>query len=172
MGFAVELAELNVRHKTGGPFGAAVFEMDTGVLVAPGVNTVIASRCSHAHAEMAAIAIAQQTLGTHDLRERDLPAYELVTSCEPCAMCLGAVVWSGLRGLVCGAREEDARAIGFDEGPRTTNWTRELEARGIVVTRDVNRDQARSVLVRYVLEGGRIYSPEKPSEVKQRLGLA
>jgi hypothetical protein len=30
----------------------------------------------------------------------------------------GAVPWSGVRRLACGARDEDASDIGFDEGPK------------------------------------------------------
>ena len=46
----------------------------------------------------------------------DLLADEMVASTQPCAMCLGATPWSGIRRLVCGARDEDAEEIGFDEG--------------------------------------------------------
>ena len=35
-------------------------------------------------------------------------AFELVTTTEPCAMCLGAIPWSGLSSVVCGARDQDA----------------------------------------------------------------
>jgi tRNA(Arg) A34 adenosine deaminase TadA len=67
---------------------------------------------------MVAIMIAQKILGNFDLGDASVPAYELVTSTEPCAMCLGATPWSGVRGLVCGARDEDASAVGFDEGSK------------------------------------------------------
>ena len=50
MRLAVELSRLNVRHGTGGPFGAAIFERETGELLAPGVNLVVGSSCSVAHA--------------------------------------------------------------------------------------------------------------------------
>ena len=88
-----------------------------------------------------------------------LPAHELVTSVEPCAMCLGAVPWSGVRRLVCGARGEDACAIGFDEGAKPADWVRGLESRGIEVQRDVLRAAAVAVLRRYVEEGGVLYNP-------------
>lgn len=87
-----------------------------------------------------------------------MPVHDLVTSCEPCAMCFGAVPWSGVRGLVCGARDEDARAIGFDEGPKLESWVRALEQRGIEVVRDVHRVVARRVLEDYAIAGGPIYN--------------
>nr|MBA2781968.1 nucleoside deaminase [Rubrobacteraceae bacterium] len=54
MRLAVELSRENVRRGTGGPFGAAIFERDTGRLIAPGVNLVVTAGCSAFHAEMVA----------------------------------------------------------------------------------------------------------------------
>ena len=122
MRLAIDLSRANVQFGTGGPFGAAVFERDSGKLVAVGVNIVVSSAVSLAHAEMVALSLAQARLETFDLGSTDLPDHELVTSCEPCAMCFGAVPWSGVRRLVCGAREEDARSIGFEEGRKLKNW--------------------------------------------------
>ena len=158
MRLAVELSRLNVRHGTGGPFGAAIFERETGELLAPGVNLVVGSNCSVAHAEMVAIMVAQQTIGDFDLGGEDRPPYELVASTEPCAMCLGATPWSGVRRLVCGARDEDASAIGFDEGEKPAEWVPALERRGITVVRDVLREEAASVLREYAGEGGEVYN--------------
>ena len=158
MRLALRLARRNVAEGTGGPFAAAVFERETGRLVAPGVNLVTAINCSLAHAEMVAIALAQAARGTYDLGAEGLPAHELVTTAEPCAMCLGAIPWSGVRRLVCGARDEDARAIGFDEGAKPPDWIAALERRGIVVLRDVLRGEAQAVLRDYRDAGGVIYN--------------
>lgn len=158
MGLAVALARENVRRGTGGPFGAAIFERETGRLVAPGVNLVVASGCSVFHAEMVAIMVAQQIVGDFDLGAEGQLPYELVASTEPCAMCLGATPWSGVRGLVCGARGEDAEEIGFDEGSKPAGWIRLLEDRGISVVMDVRREEAVSVLREYVQRGGDIYN--------------
>lgn len=155
MGLAVELARTNVARQTGGPFGAAVFDIESGEIIAPGVNLVVSAHASLAHAEMLAIAVASRALETFDLGVR---ATELVTSTEPCAMCLGAVPWSGVRRLVCGARDEDARRIGFDEGDKPANWISRLETRGIEVVRDVSRAEATSVLEDYARSGGTIYN--------------
>jgi tRNA(Arg) A34 adenosine deaminase TadA len=73
-------------------------------------------------------------------------------------MCFGAVPWSGVRRLVCGARDEDARAIGFDEGPKLADWVTALNDRGITVLRDVLRDDAVAVLRDYIASGGIIYN--------------
>jgi tRNA(Arg) A34 adenosine deaminase TadA len=158
MSVAIELARRNVAHRTGGPFGAAVFEIQMGKLLAPGVNLVVPLHASVAHAEIVAMTLAQQAVGHFDLGAEGLPAYELVSSTEPCAMCLGAVPWSGVRRLVCGAREEDARRIGFDEGPKAADWRRELGDRGIAVIQDVCRDEAIAVLEAYRESGGSVYN--------------
>ena len=161
MRLVVKLARQNVRHGTGGPFGAAVFERESGRLVAPGVNMVVNSGCSVTHAEMVAIMVAQQRIGSFDLGGEEQPAHELVTSTEPCAMCLGATPWSGVVGLVCGARDEDAAKVGFDEGAKPPDWVRSLEERGISVTRDVLREEAAAVLREYAALGGEIYNSRR-----------
>ena len=158
MRLAVELSWENVRRGTGGPFGAAVFERDTGKLVAPGVNLVVTAGCSAFHAEMVAIMVAQHKTGSFDLGAGGMPVHEMAASTEPCAMCLGATPWSGVRSLLCGARDEDAGAIGFDEGPKPPGWTAKFEARGIAVTRDVLREEAAAVLRQYATTGGEIYN--------------
>jgi tRNA(Arg) A34 adenosine deaminase TadA len=154
MGVAVSVASCNIAHG-GGPFGAVVFDGATGLIVAVGANWVLAQRSSLLHAEIAAIGFAQARLGTHSLAEG---AYELVSSSDPCAQCLGATVWSGVRRLVCGADTSDAEAIGFDEGPRRDDWVAQLERRGIEVTRGVLAKEARAVLVAYRAGGGAIYN--------------
>lgn len=157
MQFAIKLAHLNIENGTGGPFGAAVFERPTGRLVAAGVNCVVGQNCSIAHAEMMAIATAQQRIGHYALGS-DGHTHELVTSVEPCAMCLGAIPWSGVRSVLCGARAEDAEAIGFNEGAKPNDWVSVLSARGIETQRDVCRDEAVHVLTQYLESGGMIYN--------------
>jgi len=157
MQLAISLARMNIEHGTGGPFGAAIFDMDNHQLLAVGMNLVVASHCSMAHAEMVAISIAQQQRGAFDLGQ-GAERYELITSCEPCAMCFGAIPWSGIRHLVCGARAEDARAIGFDEGPKMADWQGALEQRGITLETDVCREQAVELFRSYAASSGAIYN--------------
>ncbi len=156
MDLVIEWSRRNVEEATGGPFGAAVFDMATGRLVGAGVNVVAPSNLSAAHAEIMALSAAQRRLQSYDLGLRG--NYELVTSTEPCAMCFGALPWSGIRRVVCGATSADACAIGFDEGPRHPDWIAELERRGIEVITEVRRDEARAVLDAYADGGGLIYN--------------
>jgi tRNA(Arg) A34 adenosine deaminase TadA len=164
MRVAIELSRLNVRHATGGPFGAAIVETETGRLLAVGVNQVVALRASVLHAEVVAVLRANQALDHHDLGHSPEHHYELYTSCEPCTMCLGATLWSGVRALYIAARDEDARAIGFDEGPKPTHWPDELEVRGLHVVRDLLRDEAVAVLNAYASAGHPIYNARQGSD--------
>ena len=77
-------------------------------------------------------------------------------------MCLGAIPWSGVRRVVCGARDADARAVGFDEGDKPTDWVAGLMRRGIDVQRDVCRAAATQVLRDYVAGGGVFYNGQTP----------
>ncbi|MRR58993.1 MAG: nucleoside deaminase [Deltaproteobacteria bacterium] len=158
MSFVIEAARRNVAHGTGGPFAAAVLETESGKVVSLGVNLVISGGLSFLHAEILALALAQKKLGSYDLSRHDFPAHELVTSTEPCAMCLGAIPWSGVRRVISGARDSDARDIGFDEGPKIEEWRSELDKRGIATLCDVRRDDAVQVLRSYSLQGGEIYN--------------
>ena len=158
MELAIELARLNVECGTGGPFGAALFDMETDRLIAPGVNLVASLGCSVFHAEIVAIILGQKKVGSYDLGGHGIPPMELVSSTEPCAMCFGSLPWSGIRRLVCGARDGDARGIGFDEGPKLSSWVSALEGRDIEVVRDICRDESVAVLRKYMEEGGLIYN--------------
>lgn len=161
MSLVIGLSQLNVEHQTGGPFAAAVFGLDTGKLISVGLNRVIPANCSIGHAEMIALALAQQGLGTYDLSEPSIGPCQLVTSTEPCAMCLGAIPWSGIADLVCAARDEDARAIGFDEGHKPPNWAAHLRGQGLTITLDLLRPQAVEVLQHYHETQGPLYNPTR-----------
>jgi tRNA(Arg) A34 adenosine deaminase TadA len=156
MRLAIALAAENVRHGTGGPFGAAVVDEGSGRLVAVGVNLVTRSHLSVAHAEIIALSLAQKQYGDWNLA-RD-GRLSLLTTCEPCAMCFGAVPWSGIRRLVCGSRKEDAEAAGFDEGDKPADWMESLRKRGIAVRVDLLRDEANEVFKKYARHGGEIYN--------------
>jgi tRNA(Arg) A34 adenosine deaminase TadA len=158
MRLAIAVARENVERETGGPFGAAIFEQDTGKLVAVGMNSVVRLGNCTLHGEMVAFMMAQRRVGSYTLNAPGLPVHELVTSCEPCAMCLGATLWSGVKGLVIGAAREDAARLAFDEGPVFPASYEYLEKRGIRVVRDVLRDEARAVLERYRAKRGPIYN--------------
>lgn len=156
MAFAVALGAENVRQRTGGPFGAAVFAGNTGELVACGVNRVEPEGIAIAHAEVMALSLAQEKIGNFDLGPEGL---ELVTSAQPCTMCFGATIWSGVHSVLVGARREDVETLaGFDEGPEPADWKGELARRGIAVKADILRAEACAVLKDYRESGAKIYN--------------
>lgn len=158
MRLAIAIARANVERETGGPFGAAIFERDSGRLVSVGMNSVVRSGNSTLHAEMVAFMTAQQRVGSYTLGGGALPVHELATSCEPCAMCLGATLWSGVKRVLCGATRDDASLLRFDEGPVFHASYRYLEERGITIVRRVLREEARAVLELYRAASGTIYN--------------
>jgi tRNA(Arg) A34 adenosine deaminase TadA len=157
MRLAISLASENVQRGTGGPFGAAIVEEESGRLLSVGMNRVVPQNNSILHAEMIAFMMAQRRVGSYTLGARDLPAHTLVSSCDPCAMCLGAALWSGVRRVVCGATRDDAEGVRFDEGPVFPESYRYLADKGIAIVHGVLRDEARAVLERYA-SSGEIYN--------------
>ena len=153
---AIDLSRRNVEARSGGPFGAVVFGPDDRV-VAAGVNRVMPHTTSLAHAENMAYMLAQQRLQTPRLNDVLSPV-TLATSSQPCCQCYGATIWAGIDRLLIGARAEDVMELTeFDEGPLPADWIGELERRGIAVTRDVLRQDARAVLRAYGESGGERY---------------
>lgn len=108
MAEAIAEAKAGMDAGHGGPFGALVVK--GGAIIARGHNRVIIDNDPTAHAEVVAIRRATKKLGRFDLSD-----CELVTSCEPCPMCLGAIYWARLKKVTFGATRSDAAAIGFDD---------------------------------------------------------
>jgi len=158
MRLAIGVSRENVERGTGGPFGAAIFESESGRLVAVGMNSVVRLNNCALHGEMMAFMMAQQRVGSFTLNASGLPAHDLYTSCEPCAMCLGATLWSGVRRVDYGATREDASMLNFEEGPVFPESYKYLEDRDLQIVRNVLREEARAVLELYRAKSGKIYN--------------
>ncbi|HEY3779618.1 MAG TPA: nucleoside deaminase [Fimbriimonadaceae bacterium] len=104
---AIELAIHNAKVG-GGPFGAVVVK--EGLVIAQGVNRVTACNDPTAHAEVIAIRLACEVLGSFQLEGCDI-----YTSCEPCPMCLGAIYWARPRAVYYACTRQEAAATGFDD---------------------------------------------------------
>ena len=154
MKLAIEFAKKSI-DRGGGPFGAVIF-LDNKAIAA-GANLVVKEKLSILHAEIVAIMLAQKKFKTYDLSKIGL--FELYSSSEPCAMCLGAILWSGIKSVVFGAKREDAMAVGFDEGPVFEQSWEYLKNKGIKVKGGVLRNQVKDILLLYKKTGGVIYSP-------------
>ena len=152
-------ARMNFENGTGGPFGAGVFELETGRVVMVGINRVMLTGCSSAHAEVMTLSLAQRRLGTYDLGGPNMPAHQLVVNWLPCAMCFGATIWSGIRSLaIAGYGPELEQLTGFDEGPITPEWRAALDKRGIELIAGVRRDEAVALFRDFGQSGQTVYN--------------
>ena len=107
MEIAKECAEHGVSHNEGGPFGAVIVDK-SGNIIAKGNNMVLANNDPTAHAEVTVIREACKKLGTYDLS-----GCTLYTSCEPCPMCLSAIIWANIKEVYYACTREDAGKIVF-----------------------------------------------------------
>lgn len=81
----------------------------------------------------------------------------LASSCEPCAMCSGATLWSGVEKLIYGAPRKAAEEIGFDEGYKGVLWRPAIEHRGIQVIGPLLGKEAFTPFELYRRKNGKIY---------------
>ena len=158
MRLAIAIARENVDRETGGPFGAVIVESVSGRVIAVGMNAVVRMHNCVLHGEIVAFMMAQRRVHSFTLASPGMPVHELITSCEPCAMCLGAILWSGVKRVVCGAARDDASRLSFEEGPVFPASYRYLEAHGISIVRNVLREEARAVMELYRAKRGAIYN--------------
>ena len=107
MKLAKECAEHGVNCGQGGPFGAVIVDKE-GNIIAKGNNMVLANNDPTAHAEVTVIREACKKLGTYDLS-----GCILYTSCEPCPMCLSAIIWANIKEVYYACTRDDAGEIGF-----------------------------------------------------------
>lgn len=100
-------AENGIRNNEGGPFGAIIVDKNNNI-ISIGNNKVLLNNDPTAHAEIVAIRETCKKLNTYDLSE-----CVLYTSCEPCPMCLSAIIWANIKKVYFGCTKKDANDIGF-----------------------------------------------------------
>src|ERR1700754_4899378 len=127
MQMAIDLAEYNVQEGQGGPFGAVIVK--DGMVLARSANKVVPNNDPTAHAEVSAIRLACQELGTFSLA-----GCEIYTSCEPCPMCLGAIYWARIDKIYYANTKADAAAIGFDDHFIYDEIDKKMESRKLSFT--------------------------------------
>ena len=143
--------------KGSGPFVAAIYD-DKGNLVVKVANSVVNEKCSNNHAEMNAIKAAEKKLNTYDLAPYNLSLY---VTAEPCMMCLGGIMWSGIKEVYYGVPSKSVEKItGFDEGFKP-HWFKEFKKRGIVVYGNIEPELGEQELTHYVNFGKEIYKPSR-----------
>ena len=107
MELAKKNAEIGVSKNEGGPFGAVIVDENNNI-IATGNNKVLLQNDPTAHAEIVSIRATCKKLNTYDLT-----GMTIYTSCEPCPMCLSAIIWSNISTVYFACTKNDAANIGF-----------------------------------------------------------
>ncbi len=98
---AIEIARGNLVA----PFGCVFSVGETGEILAEGLND--AEKSPILHGETAAV------MNLFDRRpDADPSDLVLYTTAEPCPMCSGAILWSGIPRVVLGTRLETIKSLG------------------------------------------------------------
>ena len=143
--------------KGNGPFFASVYD-EKGNIVAEAGNSVVKDQCPVYHAEVNAIRATCAKLGTYDLAPYNLSLY---VNAEPCIMCVGAIMWSGIKHVYYGVPSKRVEEItGFDEGFKP-HWFKEFKKRGIIVYGNIETELGEQELHNYVNNGKKIYKPSR-----------
>ena len=138
---AIELAELSVKHGNE-PFGAVLVK--NGEVVLTNENQIYTKHDPTFHGEMGLIREFCAQTGITDLHE-----YTLYSSCEPCFMCSGAMVWVKLGRLVYGASNDDLERILGNEGCNCSKMVFDHSFWRPQVTAGVLRDESIAILKDY-----------------------
>jgi tRNA(adenine34) deaminase len=101
---AIEQGRRNAAY----PFGAVIVEAQTGEVMGEGVNDMSANPTLHGE-----IACMNDYVGRHG--SRDWPSRVLYTTAEPCPMCMGALIWARIGGVVFGTSIETLKRSGIDQ---------------------------------------------------------
>jgi len=104
---ALDEAKKGVELGDGGPFGAVIVDKE-GNIISSAHNMVLGKNDPTAHAEVTAIRKACEIKHTHDLSD-----CTIYSSCEPCPMCLSAIIWSNIKTVYYSSTRKDAAKIGF-----------------------------------------------------------
>lgn len=146
---AKENAEDGISKKEGGPFGAIIIDRE-GNIISNGNNKVIKEKDPTAHAEIVAIREACKKLNTYDLSD-----CILYTSCEPCPMCLSAIIWANIKEVYYGCTKEDAGEIGFRDDA-IYDFIKGKNNK-LLNLKQIDREECIKTFERYKKNGGVIY---------------
>lgn len=89
-------------HQT--PFGAVIAMGDQSFVTAANLTGIMNDPTAHAEI------IAIRKMAEH-LQKSDLSGYQIYTTCEPCPMCMGAIIWSGLEAVIYGCSIDETEVV-------------------------------------------------------------
>jgi len=122
-----------------GPVGCAIARGDTVLAVEH--NRVIEQSDPTAHAEITALRAATRRVG-----ERHLTGAVVVTTCEPCPMCAGALFFADVAEIYFGASIADLEAAGFRQLPLRAEQIFALADSTVTLRGGVLSDTCRALL--------------------------
>ena len=103
----------------------------------------------------------------HNLRNKGLKMY---VTAEPCVMCAGGIMWSGIDTVYYSVNSKDVQKLtGFDEGYKPLLWKAQFKKRGINLYGGIEESAGRASLDKYVLDGHKVYKPERQDNNDQLL---
>lgn len=146
---AKENAEYGIEKQEGGPFGVVIIDKN-GNIIANGNNKVLKEKDPTAHAEIVAIREACKKLNTYDLSN-----CILYTSCEPCPMCLSAIIWANIKMVYYACTKEDAGKIGFRDDA-IYDFIKGKN-KDLLSLKQIDRDECIKVFEKYKKDDGVIY---------------
>ena len=149
MQIAKENADKGILNNEGGPFGAVIVDENNNV-VSIGNNQVLNQKDPTAHAEIVAIRNACKNLNTYNLS-----SYTLYTSCEPCPMCLSAIIWANIKKVYFGCTKHDADEIGFRDD--VIYQYLKGERNDLIDLQEMDREECLKTFEEYKKRNGTIY---------------
>ena len=125
------------------PYGAIIVK--DGQIIGRSDAEVPVSKTGFSHAELRAIEDAMQHLGGHLCAEggKDCTIY---SSCEPCAMCMGAILYTGIERLVYAATLEDSKECVNEILAKAEEVASSCKNRKIEIVKELHRDKAAEIL--------------------------
>lgn len=141
MAEAIRLSQLAVEHGNE-PFGAVLVK--DGEIVFSNENQIYTKHDPTFHGEFGLIRQFCTETGITDLRD-----YTMYSSCEPCFMCSGAMVWVKLGRLVYGASNDDLENMLGNEGCNCSRMVFEHSFWQPQVTAGVLRQESLAILNAY-----------------------
>ncbi len=140
-------AKEGIQKQEGGPFGAVI--VYNNKIIAAAHNEVLVNHDPTAHAEINAIRKASAILKTHDLKD-----CVIYSTCEPCPMCLAAIIWANIKTVYYGCSKKDASLIGF----RDEDIYEYLKGhKKMVDLKQIDYEECLKVMQEYQNKQGKIY---------------
>ena len=119
---ANDIAKISVKDGNT-PFGSILVDSEGKILVQSG-NVEITQGISTGHAELKVCEIASKNYSREFLKTSTL-----ITTVEPCAMCAGAIYWTGIGNVVYGIEERELKLL---TGNDARNPTMSLDCRKVL----------------------------------------